>query len=138
VGRDTASLFNGFAEQFQFTRPAWGATGVDQASAASAKFQFTRPAWGATCGMDYVTFQVNVSIHAPRVGRDAPSARRGRPPAAFQFTRPAWGATSTPASRADWFLFQFTRPAWGATLQPCSAARRAVVSIHAPRVGRDF
>ncbi len=34
---------------FQFTRPAWGATG-DRSSFRTDgfRFQFTRPAWGAT------------------------------------------------------------------------------------------
>ena len=34
--------------------------------------------------------------------------------------------------------FQFTRPAWGATAGLLPDARGEHVSIHAPRVGRDF
>ena len=33
-------------------------------------FQSTRPVWGATLVRDSVVILVNVSIHAPRVGRD--------------------------------------------------------------------
>jgi len=79
-----------------------------------------------------------VSIHAPRVGRDEQPDRvlrvadgfNSRAPrgarrtcsrwdsgdSMFQFTRPAWGATvfrrDRPAGKRE---FQFTRPAWGAT-----------------------
>jgi len=35
-------------DQFQFTRPAWGATSYAAVAVAVASFQFTRPAWGAT------------------------------------------------------------------------------------------
>ena len=34
--------------------------------------------------------------------------------------------------------FQSTRPVWGATLMPVTCCRRLSISIHAPRVGRDF
>jgi len=55
-----------------------------------------------------------VSIHAPRMGRDA---KVGLP------TRSA--------------VFQFTRPAWGATKRNHQCDPRVPVSIHAPRMGRD-
>ena len=35
-------------EQFQFTRPAWGATSSWALPPGKFMFQFTRPAWGAT------------------------------------------------------------------------------------------
>ena len=34
--------------------------------------------------------------------------------------------------------FQSTRPVWGATFASCASATHEAVSIHAPRVGRDF
>ena len=55
----------------------------------------------------------------------------------FQSTRPAWGATEVGVWLPSGFVFQSTRPAWGATGLPNSLAGRVVVSIHAPRVGRD-
>jgi len=82
-------------------------------------------------------FTKEVSIHAPRVGRDlvfmprrwprrcfnsrAPrGARLVSPPdllspSVFQFTRPAWGATARALCERMREPFQFTRPAWGAT-----------------------
>jgi len=123
-----------------------------------------------------------VSIHAPRVGRDKagqalPSRKHSfnsRAPrgarlrlrglceyvSKFQFTRPAWGATSPRGHRKRRArfnsraprgarpvqhrgfpqkpMFQFTRPAWGATRKHISGTGKSPVSIHAPRVGRDW
>jgi len=56
----------------------------------------------------------------------------------FQFTRPAWGATEDMKLRLTYCLFQFTRPAWGATQRSCGSKRNIHVSIHAPRMGRDW
>ena len=75
-------------------------------------------------------------IHA----RGARLMVRGRPPAClpFQSTRPMRSATQ---SRCGYFLFppfQSTRPVRGATEKVKGGALRGIVSIHAPRVGRDF
>ena len=56
-----------------------------------------------------------ISIHAPRVGRDASS----------------WSCRSAP------WRFQSTRPVWGATGWPGIGPKKIFISIHAPRVGRD-
>ena len=75
VGRDVWSeplLFE--VRWFQFTRPAWGATGADSHLRRFEAFQFTRPAWGATGLASIGADTEAVSIHAPRVGRDAGSA----------------------------------------------------------------
>jgi len=42
------------------------------------KFQSTRPAWGATFSVGIVYAQDGVSIHAPRVGRDANGRGRNK------------------------------------------------------------
>ena len=55
----------------------------------------------------------------------------------FQPTRPAWGATMTPREQHSFLQFQSTRPAWGATVAAAHDGQLEVVSIHAPRVGRD-
>ena len=56
-----------------------------------------------------------VSIHAPHVGCDDRKSQIIRANNKFQFTHPVWGATK----RSSWMF------------------RNTVVSIHAPRVGRD-
>ena len=57
--------------------------------------------------------------------------------ALFQSTRPAWGATRVQGYYRVHSLFQSTRPAWGATPAIPPSVPHSVVSIHAPRVGRD-
>ena len=79
------------------------------------EFQSTRPVRGATRVRDIQSVGVNISIHAPRVGRDKRVVPMWQYINKFQSTRPVWGATrSTPAFNCK-FLFQSTRPVWGAT-----------------------
>ena len=56
----------------------------------------------------------------------------------FQSTRPVWGATPAVCMFSRMEMFQSTRPVWGATSGAMQDMRRSRVSIHAPRVGRDF
>ena len=56
----------------------------------------------------------------------------------FQSTRPVWGATIDAGIEILMSLvFQSTRPVWGATKEPFTVSSRGIISIHAPRVGRD-
>ena len=114
-------------------------------------------------GCDFLRLQdiarALISIHAPRVGRDpcaqcskhrthhfnprAPCGarrlekQRARRMGRFQSTRPVWGATRCFARRRDCVLFQSTRPVWGATAATYPRTGILIISIHAPRVGRD-
>ena len=85
----------------------------------------------------------SISIHSPRVGRDAgerkesndkiyfnPLSPRGERLDAeetykyfleFQSTLPAWGETLTALKVKTYLLFQSTLPAWGETITICSA-----------------
>ena len=56
--------------QFQSTRPVWGATTAPGLYWDNWEFQSTRPVWGATEEMPAVEEMFEISIHAPRVGRD--------------------------------------------------------------------
>ena len=101
-----------------------------------------------------------ISIHAPREGRDLEAKRNIADYFEFQSTRPARGATEVIGPMASPFIFQSTRPARGATssrtcwvraeslFQSTRPARGAtcectvkfllkLISIHAPREGRD-
>ena len=103
----------------------------------------------------------NISIHAPRVGRDPAEQGLKQYEVIFQSTRPVWGATrahlrngynqryfnprapcgarrSRQSGGGKTVLFQSTRPVWGATDQAQIRPVDAVISIHAPRVGRDI
>ena len=101
-----------------------------------------------------------ISIHAPRTGSDAGTAKcrtarplfqstlpaRGatpamlsaRPRAAFQSTLPARGATiQLFAELPNPFQFQSTLPARGATTGADGILKSVEISIHAPRTGSD-
>ena len=71
--------------------------------------------WGATINAVLAGNRRQISIHAPRVGRDQRNDRQNDYDRTFQSTRPVWGATTSWAK--------------------CNAKAR--ISIHAPRVGRD-
>ena len=101
---------------FQSTRPVWGATAHDfRVQQRHVAFQSTRPVWGATAFKDMLT-----------------------PEHPFQSTRPVWGATCNLPLYFSRHSFQSTRPVWGATAAGLKQADLAAISIHAPRVGRDW
>ena len=93
-------------------------------------------------GRDLDLFQpqrnTDVSIHAPRVGRDS------RPSPQRQSYRVSIHAPRVGRDRViffthlSWKKFQSTRPVWGATAVARIKESLQEVSIHAPRVGRDL
>ena len=123
---------------FQSTLPVWGATEGDKLSASLTVFQSTLPVWGAThnahvvcqevynfnprspCGerrwgLLQLYQEVDISIHAPRVGSDKPLPVEDGYIILFQSTLPVWGATSPVVEPPPKGLFQSTLPVWGAT-----------------------
>ena len=71
-GATRRSSTAGASSLFQSTRPVWGATFLRSIGAKRCtKFQSTRPVWGATGGDQLFDLCGTISIHAPRVGRDA-------------------------------------------------------------------
>ena len=81
----------------------------------SVAFQSTRPVRGATCPHSVRAFQTQVSIHAPRAGRDH------RPPGLC------------PTGKC----FNPRAPCGARPISKPPRIRSAPVSIHAPRAGRD-
>ena len=100
--------------KFQSTRPVRGATAGACSPQPDGRFQSTRPVWGATVAHEFGEHGIDVSIHAPRVGRDYACVK------CFIF-----GGVSIHAPHA------------GRDLMPSSAAILRMVSIHAPHAGRD-
>ncbi len=146
---------------FQSTRPARGATSAaDDARRSHLKFQSTRPARGATAVADRGRAVLDVSIHAPRAGRDpgvlrsaghagvsihAPRAGRdtrssaeSSPRCCFNPRAPRGARPAASLGDRNVPLFQSTRPARGATLHAMQQIVSNGVSIHAPRAGRDL
>ena len=56
---------------FQSTRPVWGATAATKGGGQAMLFQSTRPVWGATHPQAARPGRPQISIHAPRMGRDS-------------------------------------------------------------------
>ena len=126
-----------------------------------ALFQSTLPVWGGTMPTHRQQQQWGVSIHPPRVGRDARGweayscdiqvsihpPRVGRDPilllpagkdALFQSTLPVWGGTDRASvSGSNSACFNPPSPCGeGQNVKPGPVVRLRV-SIHPPRVGRD-
>ena len=140
VGRDAKSGYTlGEVTVFQSTRPVWGATTCILARPNTwRKFQSTRPVWGATTvTMCLASSRLYFNPRAPCGAR--PCVVQGRFLVdVFQSTRPVWGATAANLQSQITALFQSTRPVWGATFSPGTQHRPRAISIHAPRVGRDW
>ena len=126
-----------FSVVFQSTRPARGATYGLLALRLVRRFQSTRPARGATGWVKCLVGGLFVSIHVPRTGRDDLPGVLFKVVVWFQSTRPARGATSRGAMASARLPFQSTRPARGATVALKAEGVGLIVSIHAPRTGRD-
>ena len=65
--QDVIPLLNGF----QSTLPVWGATRCKRNLQGSETFQSTLPVWGATTNRNFIGIELDISIHAPRVGSDS-------------------------------------------------------------------
>ena len=125
--------------KFQSTRPARGATRtVSTARKSLQTFQSTRPARGATTRFSQPSdSSLHFNPRAPRGARRARYQRRGSlcrhfNPRAPRGARPLFFTACSPI-----LAFQSTRPARGATIRPNFLQRRRIISIHAPREGRD-
>ena len=80
----------------------------------------------------------DISIHAPRAGRDPAIPQVEIKEDTFQSTRPVRGATLSLSVVTAATLFQSTRPVRGATPPRYYDKLYDVISIHAPRAGRDL
>ena len=125
---------------FQSTLPVWGATQTSiKIRSVLDIFQSTLPVWGATfcparrpmrlvnfnprspCGerrgqQHQAGAQLQISIHAPRVGSDPRFTGHFNGTCSFQSTLPVWGATYEAALALERTgAFQSTLPVWGAT-----------------------
>ena len=128
---------------------------------ACREFQSTHPVWDATNADDLWVADLQISIHASRMGCDEPWGRRADGEQKFQSTHPVWDATlfdaksathegiSIHASRmgCDWFacgffrLFFYFNPRipYGMRRDLVTVTQSAnPISIHASRMGCDY
>ena len=103
-----------------------------------SRFQSTRPVWGATVKTGGLRHPLQISIHAPRVGRDLVIRAAIALFIPFQSTRPVWGATMQHGTRHFWpHDFNPRAPCGARPAAPAEDYVTRKISIHAPRVGRD-
>ena len=122
---------------FQSTRPVRGATGQLPQIRPLMRFNPRAPCGARRCYFRRKLKPLDVSIHAPRAGRDA-SHEGHLPHVAVSIHAPRAGRDSGKIARKSaTFSFQSTRPVRGATGVTSSPHHVSSVSIHAPRAGRD-
>jgi len=102
------------------------------------KFQSTRPARGATKAVCRGRGRNEVSIHAPRAGRDQVFLPVQVPSGGFNPRAPRGARRLFKPDATGSLSFQSTRPARGATCRRLRPKAPTAVSIHAPRAGRDL
>ena len=113
----------------------------DQAVAfrlARSAISIHAPRVGRDAGWAIRCIHYSISIHAPRAGCDHMAAAFSSVCAAFQSTHPVRGATLFAPSLTAFSGFQSTHPVRGATYKPCSCPIWIEISIHAPRAGCDL
>ena len=110
----------------------WAVANID------SLFQSTRPVWGATMGHDRLQgLRQDFNPRAPCGARPRSSQRSPRT-ARFQSTRPVWGATQSDRNkRFDRVNFNPRAPCGARLPYVLRQCQSLLISIHAPRVGRD-
>ncbi len=161
-GATRIDIFPNAYKQFQSTHPVRGATLTRKNRWCTWTISIHAPRAGCDAGRrGHLTSRASISIHAPRARCDNVRSVQGgwlpvfqsthpvrgatlrgsvSSPArsGFQSTHPVRGATMDKAAAAGNNEFQSTRPVWGATSIRIAVLLRSAISIHAPRVGRDW
>ena len=112
-------------------RRSQGGRGIEQ-------FQSTRPVRGATMTIEQRVAVLEISIHAPRAGRDGEGGASGGESEDFNPRAPCGARLLAIMTLLLLSIFQSTRPVRGATRSAPADVISALISIHAPRAGRDF
>ncbi len=145
---------------FQSTRPVRGATHGNKSGGFMGSVSIHAPRAGrdslvllsvlsfrgfnprAPCGARPSSFKrssfiLTVSIHAPRAGRDSASRKIDIDSGCFNPRAPCGARQLNTRVKSDRTTFQSTRPVRGATIGQDLQRSKRMVSIHAPRAGRD-
>ena len=100
-------------------------------------FQSTRPVRGATKSGSPPCYTDSISIHAPRAGRDYEFIKNYQVNVHFNPRAPCGARLRVYAFYKVAAVFQSTRPVRGATFPIPEELAQIIISIHAPRAGRD-
>ena len=123
---------------FQSTRPARGATFNRTSAYGDNVFQSTRPARGATIIILLPLTTSNISIHAPREGRDVATACKITKKNNFNPRAPRGARLSVALTFV--LMSSYFNPRAPRGARPRDIYRdlpEPFISIHAPREGRD-
>ena len=139
AGRDTRTSFPSSKRENFNPRAPCGARLADSIDhAAYTLFQSTRPVRGATELLVDVVRDPDISIHAPRAGRDTRASIDTDLGVYISIHAPRAGRDAAVSpSRRILYTFQSTRPVRGATVGVHRRVYGVLISIHAPRAGRD-
>ena len=138
AGRDLAHRADGGAQKHFNPRAPCGARRRGGRVMANREiFQSTRPVRGATTEEQAKLTAELISIHAPRAGRDRSSPRTCSRARHFNPRAPCGARRPRNVHFRLDNVFQSTRPVRGATTGDDLSAVVVVISIHAPRAGRD-
>ncbi len=113
--RPTLEIYPSAICMFQSTRPVRGATTSRTIGTVSDEFQSTRPVRGATDALRRHLQAGDVSIHAPRAGRDQTARLQRAKTGGFNPRAPCGARPRRSSPMRDWTSFQSTRPVRGAT-----------------------
>ncbi len=123
---------------FQSTRPARGATRQrSDWPRTYGRFNPRAPRGARLTRAEILERGSEVSIHAPRAGRDRTSPELQADQACFNPRAPRGARRQSLGGYGGRVEFQSTRPARGATSPIRNPLPLRTVSIHAPRAGRD-
>ncbi len=125
-------------EKFQSTRPARGATVFISPSAWGIEnFNPRAPQGARRYDFNSLLWEGSISIHAPRKGRDSLITIIIGGSRNFNPRAPQGARHRIIIKHFCFHIFQSTRPARGATTYQWAYNSQMVISIHAPRKGRD-
>ena len=132
-----AATKKGFMSEFQSTRPVWGATRSPMWRSCSSRYFNPR----APCGARLLWFKYSTEFiyFNPRAPCGARRTEHGEAVIRekFQSTRPVWGATKAAAGDRPRQLISIHAPRVGRDGLHALFVQQGRISIHAPRVGRD-
>ena len=138
AGRDSiSSLLYAALKYFNPRAPCGARRHQLRQTALVDQFQSTRPVRGATRCLCSGCNSAHISIHAPRAGRDCHCPWTGAETQNFNPRAPCGARLDDAFAGIAGQLFQSTRPVRGATYILGQLVVGYVISIHAPRAGRD-
>ena len=122
---------------FQSARPVRGATISTQGGEVTVFISIRAPRAGRDNFQTHFRRSLPISIRAPRAGRDSLPSDTLTEKQRFQSARPVRGATAIRSGQSRPVEFQSSRPVRGATIKVANHRIADLISILAPRAGRD-